>query len=416
MRRQAHAPMLLHAAACDQLAAVTRKRDWPRPGAVLVFDTFALALLPEQDEALRPVIQDLIARCTAGMSLDQRARSWQGFSAEFSRALGVAGFLGLTLPKEYGGHGRGPFARFVVVEELLCAGAPVAAHWMADRQSAPLILHYGTEVQKQFYLPRICRGEALFCIGMSEPGAGSDLASVRTRAARYQKGWLLNGQKIWSTNAMHSDYMIALVRTSGSAADRQAGLSQLIVDLKAPGVRIRPIEDLTGDAHFSEVFFENVELGEDALIGTEGEGWRQVTAELAFERSGPERLYSSVILLDAWIRHLRAVARTDCAPMVGRLTSELATLRAMSIACTARLVAGESPVVEASIVKDRGTGFEQEIPLLIGDDLASHPDEAVSEDLYRTLLYVTHIAPSFSLRGGTREILRGIIARGMGLR
>lgn len=381
-----------------------------------MFDTFALASLPEQDEALRPAIRDLIARCTAGMSLDQRARSWQGFSAEFSRALGAAGFLGLTLPKEYGGHGRGPFARFVVVEELLCAGAPVAAHWMGDRQSAPLILNYGTEMQKQYYIPRICRGEALFCIGMSEPGSGSDLASVRTRAERSRKGWLVNGQKIWSTNSMHSDYMIALVRTSGSPVDRQAGLSQLIVDLKAPGVTIRPIEDLTGDAHFSEVFFENVELGEDALIGTEGEGWRQVTAELAFERSGPERLYSSVILLDAWVRHLQAVGRTDCAPLVGRLTSELATLRAMSIACTARLVAGGSPIVEASIVKDRGTGFEQEIPLLIGDDLASHPDEAVSEELYRTLLYVTHIAPSFSLRGGTREILRGIIARGMGLR
>jgi alkylation response protein AidB-like acyl-CoA dehydrogenase len=381
-----------------------------------VFDTFALASLPEQDEALRPAIRDLITRCTAGMSLDQRARSWQGFSAEFSRALGAAGFLGLTLPKEYGGHGRGPFARFVVVEELLCAGAPVAAHWMGDRQSAPLILNYGSEAQKQFYIPRICRGEALFCIGMSEPGSGSDLASVRTRAERSQKGWRVNGQKIWSTNSMHSDYMIALVRTSGSPADRHAGLSQLIVDLKAPGVTIRPIEDLTGDAHFSEVFFDNVELGEDALIGTEGEGWRQVTAELAFERSGPERLYSSVVLLDAWVRHLRAVGRTDCATLVGRLTSELATLRAMSIACTARLVAGESPVVEASIVKDRGTGFEQEIPLLIGNDLASHPDEAVSEELYRTLLYVTHIAPSFSLRGGTREILRGIIARGMGLR
>ena len=101
---------------------------------------------------------------------------------------------------------------------------------------------------------------------------------------------------------------------------------------------------------------------------------------------------------------------------VGGLTAELATLRAMSIACTARLAAGESPVVEASIVKDRGTGFEQRLPIAIGDDLGAHPDEPVAPDLYRALLYVTHIAPSFSLRGGTREILRGIIARGMGLR
>ena len=381
-----------------------------------MFDSLTLASLPAADEALRPAIRAFIEQHIAAIPLDRRARSWQGFSADFSRELGRAGFLGLTLPKAYGGRELGPFARFVVVEELLSAGAPVAAHWIADRQSAPLLLNFGTEAQRLRHIPAICRGEQLFCIGMSEPGSGSDLASVRTRADRTGKGWVVNGQKIWTTNAMHSDYMIALVRTSGTAADRQAGLSQLIIDLKAPGVTIRPIVDLTGDAHFAEVFFDNVELGEDALVGNEGEGWQQVVAELAFERSGPERIYSSVVLLDAWIRHLQGAGRTDSAPLAGRLTAELATLRAMSIACTARLVAGESPVVEASIVKDRGTGFEQELPVVIGDDLAAHPDEQVSEELYRTLLYVTHIAPSFSLRGGTREILRGIVARGMGLR
>ena len=179
---------------------------------------------------------------------------------------------------------------------------------------------------------------------------------------------------------------------------------------------VRPIVDLGGDAHFAEVFFESVELGADALIGSEGQGWNQVVAELAFERSGPERIYASVVLLDAWVQHLQALGRSDAAALVGRMTAELATLRAMSIACTARLALGESPVVEASIVKDRGTTFEQELPLVIADDLAAHPDEPVSDALHRALLYVTHIAPSFSLRGGTREILRGIIARGMGLR
>ncbi|WP_408591407.1 acyl-CoA dehydrogenase family protein [Novosphingobium sp.] len=382
-----------------------------------MFDTLTLASLPADDAGLRTSIRAFIARHIAAVPLERRARSWQGFDAGFSRALGEAGFLGLTLPTAYGGGGRGAFERFVVVEELLSAGAPVAAHWIADRQSAPLILNFGTEEQRQTYIPRICRGEALFCIGMSEPGSGSDLASVRTRADRTADGgWVVNGQKIWTTNAMHSDYMIALLRTSGTAADRNAGLSQLIIDLKAPGVSVRPIVDLTGDAHFAEVFFENVQLGADALIGIEGQGWAQVVAELAFERSGPERIYSSVVLLDAWVRHLQEVGRSDAAPLVGRLTAELATLRAMSIACTARLVAGDSPVVEASIVKDRGTTFEQDLPEAIADDLAAHPDEAISDTLYRTLLYVTHIAPSFSLRGGTREILRGIIARGMGLR
>ena len=382
-----------------------------------MFDTLTLASLPDDDAGLRLAVRDFIERHIETIPIERRARSWQGFDAEFSRALGRAGFLGLTLPKEYGGGGRGPFERFVVVEELLSAGAPVAAHWIADRQSAPLILNFGTEEQRQAYIPRICRGEALFCIGMSEPGSGSDLASVRTRADRTDSGgWVVNGQKIWTTNAMHSDYMIALLRTSGTASDRNAGLSQLIIDLKAPGVTVRPIVDLTGDAHFAEVFFENVEVGSDALIGTEGQGWSQVVAELAFERSGPERIYSSVVLLDAWVRHLQALGRKDAAPLVGRMMAELATLRAMSVACTARLALGESPVVEASIVKDRGTTFEQELPEVIADDLASHPDEVVSGDLYRTLQYVTHIAPSFSLRGGTREILRGIIARGMGLR
>ena len=382
-----------------------------------MFDTLTLASLPTDEAGLRQSVRDFIASHIAGMPLEQRARSWQGFDAAFSRALGAAGFLGLTLPKEYGGGGYGPFERFVVVEELLSAGAPVAAHWIADRQSAPLILNFGTEEQRQAYIPRICRGEAVFCIGMSEPGSGSDLASVRTRADRTASGgWVVNGQKIWTTNAMHADYMIALLRTSGTLADRNAGLSQLIIDLKAPGVTVRPIVDLGGDAHFAEVFFESVELGADALIGSEGQGWNQVVAELAFERSGPERIYASVVLLDAWVQHLQALGRSDAAALVGRMTAELATLRAMSIACTARLALGESPVVEASIVKDRGTTFEQELPLVIADDLAAHPDEPVSDALHRALLFVTHIAPSFSLRGGTREILRGIIARGMGLR
>ena len=253
---------------------------------------------------------------------------------------------------------------------------------------------------------------------MSEPGSGSDLASVRSRAERVTGGWKLNGQKIWTTNAQHGDYMIALVRTSGGPADRNAGLSQFIVDLRAPGVTIRPIMDLCGDAHFAEVFFDDVFLADDALVGQEGAGWAQVTAELAFERSGPERIYSSIVLLDGWIAHLRANGRTagESARLVGRFTAQLATLRAASLAVTARLAVGEQPVLEASIVKDLGTGFEQSLPALIADDLASHPAEPTDPELLRTLFYLTRIAPSFSLRGGTREILRGIIARGLGLR
>jgi alkylation response protein AidB-like acyl-CoA dehydrogenase len=383
-----------------------------------LFDTLTLAALPPEDEALRPVIRGLLDDMIKDMPVDMRARSWQGFDASFSRKLGEAGLLGLTLPKRYGGRERGPFARFVVVEELLSAGAPVAAHWITDRQTAPLILNFGSEAQREAYLPGICRGEIFFCIGMSEPGSGTDLASVRTRAERTETGWRVNGQKIWTTHALRSDYMVALLRTSGSADSRHVGLSQMIIDLKMPGVTIRPIADLTGDAHFCEVFFEDVEVAEDALIGGEGDGWMQVNAELAFERSGPERIYSAVVLLDAWVRHLQAAERKDAATarLVGDFTARIGMARAMSIACTARLAAGESPVVEAALVKDLGTSFEQELPVLIGDDLAAHPDEPVDAELYRTLTYLTCIAPSFSLRGGTREVMRGIIARGMGLR
>lgn len=384
-----------------------------------MIDTLELTAIPPEDEALRTEVRAFLADALDGLEPDERARSWMGFDAGFSRQLAERGWLGLTLPREYGGAARGHFARFVLSEELLGAGAPVSAHWIADRQSAPLILKYGTPAQKDFYLPRICAAQAFFCIGMSEPGSGSDLASIRTRAEPFAGGWRLNGSKIWTTNAHRSHYMIALVRTSGTVDDRHQGLSQVIVDLSLPGVSVRPIEDLAGDAHFSEVFFDNVELPDEALIGEEGGGWAQVNAELAFERSGPERLYSSIALLECWLAHCRggggdadAASRTA----LGSILSQMAVLRAMSLAVAGKLAAGLSPATEASLVKDLGTELEQAIPRLIGDTLARHPDRPIPLPLLRTLAYLEQVAPTFSLRGGTREILRGIIARGLGLR
>jgi hypothetical protein len=332
------------------------------------------------------------------------------------RSRNAAGWVGLTLPKQYGGGGCDAFSRFVLVEELLIAGAPVAAHWIGDRQSGPLILRYGSEGQRQFYLPRICRGEIFFCIGMSEPNAGSDLASVRTKATRVEKGWLLNGSKIWTTFAHKSHYMLALVRTSGSTGDRQQGLSQFVVDLTLPGVTVKPIVDLCGDDNFSEVFFEDVQLGADALVGEEGAGWTQVNSELAFERSGPERIYSSLILLDLWTRRVRRDSSEADEVRLGKLTARLAVLREMSLAITQRLVNGDSPLLEAALLKDLGTEFEQAIPQEIADAVAANPEVEADEDLMRTLAYLMQISPAFSLRGGTREILRGMIARGLGLR
>ncbi|WP_434642235.1 acyl-CoA dehydrogenase family protein [Achromobacter piechaudii] len=382
-----------------------------------MIETLELTALPAADEALRADVRAFLADTLDGLEPDERARSWMGFDAGFSRQLAARGWLGLTLPREFGGAERGHYARFVLSEELLAAGAPVSAHWIADRQSAPLILKVGTPAQKAYYLPRICRAEAFFCIGMSEPGAGSDLASIRTRAQPANGGWRLNGGKIWTTNAHRSHYMIALVRTSGAPEDRHQGLSQMIVDLSLPGVTTRPIQDLTGDAHFSEVFFDEVELPADALIGEEGAGWAQVNAELAFERSGPERLYSSIALLECWLTHCRAQADDAVSRVtLGDILTQMAVLRAMSLGVAAKLAAGASPATEAALVKDLGTELEQRIPRLIGDALGRHPDVPPPLPLLRTLAYLEQIAPTFSLRGGTREILRGIIARGLGLR
>ena len=384
-------------------------------------DALTLTSIPPEDEALRAPVRAFLTDTMRGVPAHIRAKSWTGYDADFSRALARKGWLGITLPVKYGGGGRSAFARYVLVEEFLNFGAPVGSHWIADRQSGPLILKYGTEAQKRFYLPCICKAEAFFCIGMSEPNAGSDLASVKTRAVKTASGWTLNGQKIWTTNAHNCQYMIALVRTSGTGQDRQKGLSQVIVDLSLQGVTVRPIKDLAGDSQFCEVFFDDVALPDDALVGQEGGGWAQVTAELAFERSGPERIYSSIVLMDQWLAWLRSdPARAQrSTKLVGKLFSHLAPLRALSIAVTGKLVQGESPVVEAALAKELGTTLEQLMPTLIADEIFSQSAELqtqVPAELLLTLTYLTLVAPSFSLRGGTRDILRGMIARGLGLR
>lgn len=377
-----------------------------------------LTSIPAEDEALRAPIRQFLQRTLADVPPEVRARSWMGYDADFSRALAQQGWLGVTLPKQYGGASRSPYARFVLSEELLAIGAPVSAHWIADRQTAPLILRYGSQAQRDWYLPRIIQGKAFFCIGMSEPDTGSDLASIRTRAVRDGAGWRLNGRKIWTTNAHRAHYMCALVRTSATAQDRHHGLSQFIIDLTLPGITIRPIQDVAGDAHFCEVLFEDVALGEDALIGADGAGWEQVTAELAFERSGPERIYSCMVLIDTWLDHLRLQGSpsTRDIELAGRLAGHVAVLRAMSLSVSEQLGQGQQPSLQAVLVKDLGTEFEQAVPDLIAAALETDEGGPPSAALMRTLAYLTQIRPTFSLRGGTRHILRGIVARELGLR
>lgn len=381
-----------------------------------IVDAYRPVDIPPEAEELRPLVKEFLSERIQALPLRERARTWTAFDADFSRALAEKGWLGLTLPERYGGGGRDAFSRFVLVEELLAAGAPIAAHWIGDRQSGPLLLHYGTEEQRQFFLPGICRGEIFFCIGMSEPNAGSDLASVRTRAVKSGDEWVLNGSKIWTTYAHKSHYMIALVRTSGEPEDRQKGLSQFIIDLSSPGITIRPIELSTGESDFSEVFFDDVRLPAQALVGAEGNGWAQVNAELAFERSGPERIYSSLVLLDAWVKTLGAQVSDSDLVRLGKILARLAALRAMSVSITGMLAVGQSPLTEAALFKDAGTELEQLIPSEIADALAARPDIVPDPEFMTALVLLLQLNHVFSLRGGTREILRGMIARGLGLR
>jgi alkylation response protein AidB-like acyl-CoA dehydrogenase len=377
---------------------------------------FELTELPPETESLRAEVRAFLAETLSDRSPHQRARSWGGFDRAFSRKIAERGWIGMTWPKAYGGHERTALERYVVLEELLAAGAPVSAHWVADRQSGPLLLRFGTEAQRQRFLPRIVRGELAFAIGMSEPDSGSDLASIRTRAERVDGGYRVNGTKVWTSNAHLSDYAIALFRTRVVPDKKHEGLSQFLVDLKSPGISIRPIIDLAGGHHFNEVTFEDAFVPEDMRVGEEGAGWTQVTTELAFERSGPERYLSSIQLIIETIREAGPAPDERVAVAIGRLVAHLNTLRQMSLSVAGMLQAGLNPNLEAAVVKDVGTNFEQEIPEAIHALFGAEPRLDSGSELERTLGYLVQHAPSFSLRGGTREVLRGIIARGLGLR
>jgi alkylation response protein AidB-like acyl-CoA dehydrogenase len=325
----------------------------------------------------------------------------------------------MTWPRDYGGHARSALERYVVSEELLAAAVPVGAHWVGDRQSGPVLLKFGSETQKRAHLPAIAAGRRSFCIGMSEPSAGSDLAALRSRGDKVDGGWKINGQKLWTTNAHRADYMITLVRTAPGAG-RHDGFSQMIIDLRAPGVTIRPVIGLPGDHDFNEVFFDDVLVGDDGLIGEPGNGWNQVSAELAYERSGPERWLSSFRILEAFVAALRVDGKGSDSTRIeiGRLVASLMALRQMSLSVAAMLEAGKTPNLQASIVKEVGTRFEQEMVKSLAElsereDLTAAGANSVLQSLIESgRLY----SPAFTIRGGAVEILRGIIAKGLGLR
>lgn len=371
--------------------------------------------IPESMENLREEVRQFIKEEIEKGSFEPKCDSWlSSFSAEFSRKLGERGWIGMTWPKKYGGGEKQSIERYVVTEELLAAGAPVAGHWIADRQSGPLFLKFGTEEQKEFFLPKIARGECYFSIGLSEPNAGSDLAALQTRAVKVDNGWILNGSKTWTSGAHEAHYAITLCRTSPmDPNNRHAGMSQLVVDLSSPGVTIRPIHLMTGEHHFNEVFFEDVFIPDEMVVGEIGNGWKQGLAELAYERSGPERILSTFPLLNELTNILVETGDVQGLNEVGKVVARLWTLRKMSLGIAKLLEEGVPSNIIASLVKDQGTKFEQsmaEVTRLVVSVTPSIQSESRLEKLMAQSILQS---PGFTLRGGTTEILRGIVAKGV---
>lgn len=363
--------------------------------------------------ALRAEVRAFLAEQRAAGAFTPSVDAWlTGWDEDFTKALAAQGYLGMTVPVEYGGHGRSFVERFAVTEELLAAGAPVAAHWIADRQIVPSLLKYGTELQKREFLPRIVRGECFFGIGMSEPDSGSDLASVRTKAVQVDGGWSLSGTKVWTSGAHYAHAFIALARTAPVDPDnRHAGLSQFIVDLRGPGVHIRPVVSMNGAHHFNEVILDGAFVPDEMVFGEIGAGWRQVTSELAFERSGPERFLSTFVLLQTCGEKMAAQQLSRDAGL-GRLVARTAGLHQMSTAVAGALERREPADVPAAVVKVLGTTTEGDI----ADFADTLTDATADPGLAELVSRAVDQRPGFTLRGGTNEVLRGVIARGLGLR
>src|SRR5262249_18029631 len=260
------------------------------------------------------------------------------FSPEFSRKVGARGWIGMTWPRRYGGHERSFLERYVGTEEVRVANAPVRLHFVADRQSGPGILRYRGERSQAEGLPPIRRGEVCFAIGMSEPNSGSDLFAAKTRAARTKGGWLVNGTKVWTSNAHQAHYMIGLFRTAPpSKENRRHGLTQFVVDMQTPGITVNPIYHMTGHHEFNEVVFQDAFMPDDHLLGEVDGAWKQATSELAYERSGPERFLETFYVLTELVRVLGQRPDTRGAEGIGRLVAQVHTLRRMSVSVAGML-------------------------------------------------------------------------------
>ena len=368
----------------------------------------------EEQKQFRQEVRSFLKQHIENGTFETRCDSWlSGSDPSFSKLVAEQGWIGMTWPKEYGGSERSTIDRYILTEEFLAYGAPVAAHWFADRQTGPLLMRFGTDYQKEFFLPKIVKGECFFAIGLSEPNSGSDLASVATRAEKVDGGWIVNGAKTWSSNAHDAHYMVTLIRTEPLGEKKHEGLSQFIIDLKGEGVTIAPIRYLTGEPHFNDVYLDNVFVPDEMVVGTLGNGWKQGLAELAFERSGPERILSTFPLLNEVIEQLKIKRDLAGLEEAAKLVAELWSLRNLSIGVAKVLEEGGEVAIPAALVKSIGTKFEQKIPEIIRLLLDVYPslqsDNKVERYLAESILH----SPGFTIRGGTSEVMYGILAKGV---
>lgn len=368
----------------------------------------------EEQKQFRHEVRSFLKQHIEKGTFETRCDSWlSGSDPSFSKLVAEQGWIGMTWPKQYGGGERSTIDRYILTEEFLAFGAPVAAHWFADRQTGPLLLRFGTDYQKEFFLPKIVKGECFFAIGLSEPNSGSDLASVATRAEKVDGGWIVNGAKTWSSNAHDAHYMVTLIRTEPLGEKKHEGLSQFIIDLKGEGVTIAPIRYLTGEPHFNDVYLDNVFVPDEMVVGSLGNGWKQGLAELAFERSGPERILSTFPLLNEVIEQLKIKRDLVGLEEAAKLVAELWSLRNLSIGVAKVLEEGGEVAIPAALVKSIGTKFEQKIPEIIRLLLDVYPNLQSDNKVERYLAESILHAPGFTIRGGTSEVLYGILAKGV---
>ena len=346
--------------------------------------------------ALRIEVEEFAREAAAGR--ETLEDSWAvGYSRDVSEELGRRGWLGMTWPTEVGGGGRPPLHRFVVAEALIENGAPIAASWFADRQIGPVLLAFGDDDQRNEFLPDILAGRSSWCVGMSEPDAGSDLAAVRTRAVLDGDAFVVDGRKIWTSFAAVADWCYLICRTHPDAPAHQ-GLSELIVDMRTPGIEVRPIRDMTGDAHFCEVTFDSVRVPATRLVGALHGSFRQVMRQLEHERGGIDRLASNVALF----RH--AVVLADATDAVVR--QEIAAIEAsyrIGRLLVLREVLGQAPTSFSAATKTFCTELEQRVAGFVAS--VAGADATLWGRVARSICY----APAYTIMGGTTQVLRNII-------